>query len=457
MIVGSVLSSGEVGIPELGIIAAIAGAMQVLLGLAGIGRLMAYLPHVVLMGFISGIGVFLIWSQARDLHRLALPDIAVAGVCLAVILVWPRRLHTIVPGQLVGVAAAWAVSAFLLPGGAVLGMLPTGLPEVAVGMPPPGFLPGAIVPALLIALISSAYTLMIAQSVDSMTGARHNPNRQLAATGVANMAAGILGAVPGSGQFGAMGSVAAGGRTVVAGVVVSVLMAVLILGAGPHLATLPVAAVHSVLIWMGWELVDRRLAWRLLRIGHRHVLAFAVTLAFAAAGDPLTAVLIGIAAAGIGNAVALEGVEMDNVLSVPLIDAEILAEDDGGGDPLSARVGLLAFRGSFTVASSRRLAELLEVDIRGHEVAILDLSGMTYADDSAAQLLKLLIAKAGSMGIGVIVCGVPDRLRASFDAFGVLLHVPESRIVGTQGEARSIARVLLVSGRDSPTGHRHRP
>lgn len=451
VIVGSVLSSGEVGILELAIIVMIAGTMQILLGLAGIGRFMAYLPHVVLTGFISGIGFFLIWSQSWELYKLGMPDIVIAGTCLAVILVWPRRLHSFVPRQLVGVAVAWTMSAFLLPGSAVLGVLPTGLPEVVVGMPSLDFLPTAIVPALLIALISSAYTLMIAQSVDSMTGARHNPNRQLAATGVANIVAGVFGAVPGSGQFGAMGSVVAGGKTVIAGVVVSVLMAVFILGLGPHLSSLPMAAILSVLIWMGWELVDWRMVKRILRIERRYGLVFAITLAIVAIGDPLAAVVVGFVVAGIGNAAALERVEMDSVLSVPLIDTTFLAEDDDGDlDPFSARAGLLAFRGSFSVASSQRLAEVLEFDICGHEVAIFDLSGMTHTDDSAAHLLKLLLKKADSMGIEVIVCGVPDRLCPSFDAFDVLQDVPDSRIVATQDDARRIAAELLASDRDPP-------
>ncbi|MCY3879939.1 MAG: SulP family inorganic anion transporter [Rhodobacteraceae bacterium] len=445
VIVAPIFASGEVGIVEMGIIAALAGGIQILLGLTGIGRLMAYLPYVVLTAFISGIGLFLIWSQNWTLFNLGMPDIAIAGICLAVILFWPRRFHRIVPGQLVGVSVAWAVSVFLLPGSMQLGVIPTGLPEMVVRAPSLHFLPTAIIPALLIALISSVYTLMIAQSVDSMTGARHNPNRQLAATGIANIVAGLFGAVPGSGQFGAMGTVVAGGRTVVAGIVVAVLTAAFILGVGPYLSTLPMAAISSVLIWMGWELVDWRMVRRLLRIERRFGLVFAATCLIAALGEPLVAVVFGFVAAGIGNAAALERVEMDSVLSVPLSDSTILAEE-GGLDPFSTRVGLLAFRGSFSVASSQRLAELLEFDIRGHEVAIFDLSGMTHTDDSAAYLLKLLLRKAGTLGIDVIICGVPEQLRAAFDAFDVFQEIPETRITSTREQAQTIASKLLAAG-----------
>lgn len=445
VIVASVFHSGEVGPVEFGIISVMAGLMQILFGFAGIGRVMAYLPHIVLTGFISGIGLFLVWSQSWHLVKLGVADIGVAGTCLGTILLWPRRWQKFVPGQLVGIGVAWVVSAFLVPGSQRLGPLPMGLPDIALAVPTLGFLQEAFGPALLIAAISSAYTLMIAQSADAMTGGRHNANRQLAATGMANMAAGIFGAVPGSGQFGAMAGLLLGGRTVIFGVVVSVLTAAFILGLGPYLATLPTPAIMAVVIWIGWELVDWRLVKRIRRVERRVGIVFLVTMGMAALGDPLAAVVIGVIIASVGNAVALERVEMDNVLSVPLIDDSFLSDSDGL-DPFSARVGLLAFRGSFTVASSRRLSELLEEDIRDHEVALFDLSGMTHLDDSAANLLQLLLRKASAMGIEIVVFGIPDRFRSMLDTFDVLREVPESRVVESMEDAREIANRLLASG-----------
>ncbi len=445
VIVGSALSSGRLGIPDMGFVAILAGAIQLVMGSAGVGRFMAYLPHVVLTGFISGIGCFLVWSQAWILIELGTADIAVAGTCLAVILVWPRRLRAFVPAQLVGILAGWAVSVFLLPGGLQLGSVPAGLPEISIAVPTLEILPAAAGTAFMIAFISSVYTLMIAQSVDTLTGGRHNANRQLAATGAANCAAGLFGAVPGAGQFGAMASVVLGGRTVVAGIVVSALTAGFILGLGPYLTSLPVAAILAVVIWIGQELIDWQLVKRLHKAERRHAVVFAITLLPAAAGEPLSAVVLGLIAAFIGNATALERAEMDSVLSVPLLDSTILPES-GNADPLSARTGLLAFRGTFTAASSRRLAALLEGDIKDHEIAIFDLSGITHMDDSAAHLLQLLLRKAATMGVEVIVFGLPEGLCGTLEAFGVLQNVPEGRTVDSMAEAQSIAAELLTGG-----------
>ena len=49
-----------------------------------------------------------------------------------------------------------------------------------------------------------------------------------------------------------------------------------------------------------------------------------------------------------------------------------MKQSDEEADAFSARVGLVALRGSFSVASSNKLITTISVDIRDHEVVILD-------------------------------------------------------------------------------------
>lgn len=451
VIAGSVLSSGEADLLQIGTIVAMAGGIQVAFGLFGLGRLMAYLPHVVLTGFMSGVGCYLMWSQSWRLIELGTVDMAIAGTCLATVVLWPRALSRFLPGPFVGVAAAWAVSALWLPGGTLLGTLPAlGLPELALATPSPEFLTSALGPALLIAAVGAAHTLMVALAADSITGGQHNANRELVATGAANLAAGVFGAVPGSGNFSTMGVLLLGGRTVVAGAVAAVGIAGFMFGLGPLVATLPIAAVLAVVLWLGWGLVDWRLLTRAHRIERRYGAAFLVTAGITAIGEPLTAAVFGFIVAAIGNAAALERREVDSVLSLPLLDSTFLPGGADTSDSFSARVGLMAFRGSFTVASARGLAGLMAHDLRGHEAVIFDLSGMTHIDDSAAHLLKLLLRKAGTMEKHVIVLGVPQTLRGSLDAFDVLRNVPHTHILETMDDARSVAARLLCASGSAP-------
>ena len=57
-------------------------------------------------------------------------------------------------------------------------------------------------------------------------------------------------------------------------------------------------------------------------------------------------------------------------------------------------MGLVALRGSFTVASANKLISTISVDIRDHEVVILDFSDTVFMDDSAALVVEQLIDTA---------------------------------------------------------------
>ena len=74
VITATLLMGGEVSLPELAVIIVMAGAIQMVLGLAGVGRYISYMPHIVLTGFMSGIGVLLLSTQVEKLFRLGTSD-----------------------------------------------------------------------------------------------------------------------------------------------------------------------------------------------------------------------------------------------------------------------------------------------------------------------------------------------------------------------------------------------
>ena len=217
--VSVVLATGGASLAEIGIIAAMAGGFQILFGLFRVGRFVSYMPHVVLSGFITGVGVILILSQIQtalgtDLPArgtvntlLALPEavlladpgtVILSAVTMAILLFWPRAVDRWAPGPLVAVAVATALGVFWLDGIAVIGALPTGLPVPVLSLPSLDFLLFAVEPALLIALVASIYSLMMSLTADAITGAQHDPNRELVGQGIGNMAAGVFGAMPGA-------------------------------------------------------------------------------------------------------------------------------------------------------------------------------------------------------------------------------------------------------------------
>ena len=480
-------------------IVVLAGLLQVLLGISRVGRFVAYTPYVVVSGFMSGIGLIIILIQAMPFLGMptapggpmgaagALPKavadmnvdaFAVGVVTLAVASLWPRRLARIVPGLLVGLVAGTLLGVLWLDGAPVIGEVPTGLPGVQLGLPSAGFLLRAVEPALILALLGSVDSLLTSLIADSLTGTRHNANRELVGQGIGNIVAGLFGALPGAGAtMGTVTNIRAGGSTPVSGALRSLLLLALVLGLGRHVEPIPLAALAGVLMKVGWDIIDWRLLAHVRRIRRDRLTVMALTLALTVFVDLITAVAIGLIAAGMTQARRFESMELDAVVSIPILDRTFFGDGESAGDrgseietggdaealagegegehgaratshaaaedPYSARVGLVALRGSFTVASSNKLVSVIGADIKDHEVTIFDFSEATYVDDSAAMVIEQLIELAKGQETEVIVTGASGQAADTLHALDVLQHVPDGHIVETLDEARRVARSLL--------------
>ena len=170
-----------------------------------------------------------------------------------------------------------------------------------------------------------------------------------------------------------------------------------------------------------------------------------ITLGLTVFVDLVIGIAVGLIAAGMAHARQLERLELDSVVSVPLLDQAFFARDETApaADPYLARVGLVALKGSFTVASSKKLVEVIGADVKDHEVVIFDFSGATYLDDSAAMVIRQLMDVATEEETEFIVMGLPGPVADTFHALGILDGVPEARIVETLHEARQAASALL--------------
>ncbi len=475
-------------------IVVMAGMIQVFLGVSRVGRFVAYTPYVVISGFMSGIGLIIILIQAMPFLGLPaapggpmgaasmlpaavasmnLDAFAIGVVTLATAVLWPRRLARFVPGLLVALVVGTLLGVFWLNGAPVIGEVPIGLPGIQIDVPSAGFLLRSIEPAIILALLGSVDSLLTSLIADSLTGTRHNPNRELVGQGLGNMIAGLFGALPGAGAtMGTVTNIRAGGTTPVSGALYALLLLTLVLGLGSYVEPIPLAALAGLLMKVGWDIIDWRLLTRVHRIRRDQLMVMALTLGLTVFVDLITAVAIGLIAAGMTQSRRLERLELDSVVSVPILDrrffgdeeqaepagmadpeqagppssdqkAEAVVQTPAALDPFAARVGLVALRGRFTVASSHKLVAVIGADIKDHEITIFDFSGATYIDDSAAMVVEQLVDAALGQKTDVIVMGASGQVGDNLHALNIFRRVPDGQIVETLDEARRVARSLL--------------
>ncbi|MBC9889390.1 MAG: STAS domain-containing protein [Opitutae bacterium] len=448
-------------------IAIMAGLVQVLLGVTKIGRFVVYTPYSVISGFMSGIGIIIIllqtlpflgvtgasgppasvvldWPEA--LRNIDFNAFSIAAVTLLVGIFWPKRFRKYLPTTLAALIVGTLLSFLWLRGVPVIGEVPTGLPQPRLPDFSLSILARGIEPALIIGFLGAIDSLLSALIGDAMTRTSHNPNRVLIGQGLGNIFAGFIGGLPGAGSTTrTVVNIRAGGSTRVSGAIYAVIMLGIVLGLGRFVEAIPHAVLAGILIRVGWGIIDWRFITRIHRVQREHLVVMVVTLGLTVFLDLVTAVAIGLIAAGMTSARVLERLELDSVVSVPLLDQSFFSSKKEAPkvEDFSARVGLVALRGRFSVASSTKLIATISKDIGEHEVVIFDFTDTVYMDDSAALVVERLIEAAIDQKTECIVMGLSGLPAVTLRALNVLKRVPADRIVNKLSKAREIAQKIL--------------
>ena len=450
-------------VSEVFTIVVMAGLIQILLGVLRIGRFVSYTPYSVISGFMSGIGLILILMQTLPMLGSpvasggapgavrAWPEafgafnasaFAVTAVTLVVGAIWPARLRRVLPPTIAALVAGTLVGTLWLTDVPIIGDVPAGLPDFGLPAFSAGLLARSVAPALTLALLGSIDSLLTALIADSLTRTRHRPNRELIGQGIGNTVCGFIGGLPGAGATpNTVVNIRGGGRSPLSGVLCAVILFAFVLGLGDYARVIPHAVLAGILMKVGWDIIDWRFFRRLRHVQREHLLVMLLTLGLTVFLDVVTAVAIGLIAAGMAAARQFERLQLDNVVSVPLLDRTFLGDDEAGSH--DARVGLVSLRGSFTVASSNALINNISTDIRGHEIVILDFSETVHIDDSAALVVEQMIDIARDEDTACIVMALTGPPAATMKGLEVLHRVPADHIVADLDGAREVAKRLL--------------
>ncbi|MCY4095085.1 MAG: SulP family inorganic anion transporter [Gammaproteobacteria bacterium] len=464
VVVAVIVTSHATSIGEALTIVAMGGCIQVFFGLIRIGRFIAYTPQAVISGFMSGIGLIIILIQLLPFVGLSagggpidsvtklfeeipyanMSAFSIATISFLIVILWPRRASVYIPGPVVALVIGTTLGMVWLTDAPIIGEVPVGMPELTLSVPTLDFLVRALEPALILALLGSVDSLLTSLVAESVTGSQHKPNKELIGQGLGNICAGAIGGMAGAGNtLGTLTNIRAGGSTRVSGIVYTLLMLSVVLGLGKYVSPIPHAVLAAILIKIGIDIIDWRNLRYLLTIPRGFMLVMITTMGITVFIDLVTAVTVGLIIAGLAHASQLERLELDNVISVPLLDSTFLHPDDMNSDRFLARVGLVALRGTFTVASSHRLVNTFSADIKDHEIVIFDFTETVYMDDSSALVTEQLMGVAANEKTDVIIVGLSDSIRQLFDSLNVLKNVPDSHILDRIEDAREIAQELL--------------
>ncbi len=322
---------------------ALAGVIQIVLGIIRGGFIKSFVPASVVRGLLSAIGVILILKQIphlfghdtdpegemsffqpdkqntfselleilSDLHPGA---IVVGFVSLAIIYFWSRvpfLKKTGIPAPLVVVlfgvlcslgfdqlGGSWIITASH--------KVEVPLPETIRGffglLPNPDFSqitnPVVFSAALTIALVGSLQALLTLEAVDRLDREKRStsPNRELIAQGIGNIVSGMAGGLPMTCEIVRSSvNIDAGARTKISTILHGALLAVAVVLLPQAINLIPLSALAAILIATGLKLASPQVVAELWRAGRYQFIPWLVTLLAIVLTDPLIGILIGLA------------------------------------------------------------------------------------------------------------------------------------------------------------------
>lgn len=403
------------------------GLIQIGFGAMRLGRYIAYTPFSVISGFMSGIGVIIMVIQMLPLFGLATAggpvasvmawpriavdanvDALVVGVLtLAITSFWPRRLRPFLPSPLAALIIGTLLAIYLFPAAPRLGDIPTGLPGLVIPVIDFGEMPRMLQAGFILAILGSIDSLLTSLIADQITRTRHDSDRELIGQGIGNVAAGLIGGLPGAGAtMRTVINVRAGGRSPASGAIHAVVLAAVVLGLAPLAEPIPHAALAGILIKVGFDIVDWRFLKRMHRAPREEAMVMFVTLALTVFVDLITAVGVGIILASFVTARWVGKEEIKAILRVTGLEEGRLTENERAAIlKTQGKVVLYRFGGSFSYASARELARAVSADPQ-HEVIILDFTDAVMIDLTAALAIEELIETLQAGGDTVFVAGL---------------------------------------------------
>jgi SulP family sulfate permease len=447
-----------------------AGGLLIVLGVAKLGAVIRYIPHPVTVGFTAGIAVIIFTGQVPDFLGLSLsenprefpekagaiaraigttsgPTLFVAGLTLAVILLFPRVTKR-VPSPLVAMLAGTGLCLALgLSGVATIGSrfggIPSGLPEFAVPAWDWSRTGELVGPALTIAMLGAIESLLSAVVADGMTGDTHDSNQELIGQGVANVVTPFLGGFAATGAIARTATnVRNGGRSPLSGLVHAGVLLVTMLVLAPYATHVPLASLAAILFVVAWNMSERRAVWGLLRHGSRgDRLVLLATFGLTVFVDLVIAVQVGVVLAALLFMKHMADRTAVGSLGVP----------EGTVDPfhdLAAKVppeiAVFSVDGPLFFGVSHRFESTVAAVDRRVRIVVLRLWRVPYLDSTGVHALERAVGALRRGGRRVVLSGVRPEVRAAMDAAGLTAEVGEEKIWSNLEEALAYARDLLV-------------
>ena len=432
------------------------GLFQILFGFLRVGKFIEFVPHPVVSGFMSGIGVIIILiqvgpllgqaSSAKPLEAVQMmPDffnnihsasLTLALVALVIVYGVPKflpKLNKMVPSPLLALVAGTLtyILVFKDSGSPILGEIPTGFPHPQLPTVMMEYLPDMIKSALILAALGSIDSLLTSLVADNVTRTYHKSDRELIGQGIGNTIAGLFGGLPGAGAtMRTVVNVKAGGLTPISGALHAVILLIIVLGADELASTIPKAVLAGILVKVGTDIIDWDYLKRLNTAPKAGISMMLTVLLMTVFIDLIIAVATGMVMAAMVFMKRMSDLQMASTttINLPTEEFPLHADEKKIMEDAKGQILLYHMEGPLSFGAAKGMIRRLS-QFNNYKVLILDLSGVPLVDFTAAMALSDMIRNTlDNAGRKAILVGMRPKVKTFLKTQNILKPVDEDFI-----------------------------
>ena len=411
-----------------------AGVLLVIMGLTGMGTAVKFIPRPIVIGFTNGIALLIASTQLKDFFGLQIqnvpgaflprmaaiaenfktlsPSATTLAVSALVLMIVFRKLYPRIPGSILallgGTLAAMALHLPVETIGTRFGGIPNSLPAFHFPQFRHELILDLLSPALTLTMLGAIESLMSAMVADRMSGDQHNPNVELVAQGIANIASPLFGGLPATGAIARTATnIRAGAQTPVAGMVHALTLLIILLFAAPLASYIPLALLSAILLIVAYNMGEWGEIPQLLRLTKTDISVWLVTFALTVFADLTVAVEAGM---------ILAALLFIRRVSVTTTVSEVTPEyvEDGRvhilqDKPIPDYVTVFRVHGPFLFGATDKIDDIRRRIAELTPIVVLRLRNMNAIDATGLQAFEDLADKLHATGRTLILCGAREQ------------------------------------------------
>jgi SulP family sulfate permease len=449
-----------------------------------LGFITQFISTPVMAGFVTGLAIFVAVGQLNKLFGVEKPEgntvekllgivrelpeanltATAVGVVAMVLLFGLPRIDRRLPAGLIVLFGSIAVSSALDLAGrfgvAIAGELPQGLPAIALPTQPTVRWADLVLPAIGIFFVAYSEALGVAREFAERHKYRVDPDQELRAHGVVNVASSLVGGmVAAGGMSGSAVNEGAGARSSVSLLVAWVAVVATLLFLTPLFTTLPEAVLAALIVHAVWHLIAARKLRPFRSLSPSEWGLGVLTFLGVILIDVLVGMIIGVISAMLLVAYRSSRPHVAKLAAVPGatgVYSDVVRHPE---NELVPGVLILRLDAPLYFANAQsvqdRIDALLAETVPPTRAVVIDAAGQDMLDVTASMAVAALARDLESRGIALFVADLHEPIRVSLREHG-FLDLSDDHDLPTVEAAVEAARrwvsqgSVAAGGRDAP-------